>query len=246
MYYKIIKDSKIIDITTANDFYKFQTKHKILLVSLASQAHYAKGINDQLYWAEWMNVPPTSSEYKYETVEIINIPQEEFNLLKNSFEQNKDLIIPENLPEEPEEEENEEIDSTFEFVQTNKIMQMDKECAKAIINGFSLTLSDGIEYHFSLELTDQINIMKLYNKAQENEQFLPYHADGEICKNFKQIDVFALYKAMEKHIDYHTIYYNSLKNYILSLKTVKEISEINYGIDIPEEFQSSVFNYLTK
>jgi hypothetical protein len=41
---------------------------------------------------------------------------------------------------------------------------------------------------------------------------------------------------MEKHIDYHTIYYNSLKNYILSLKTVKEISEINYGIDIPEEF----------
>jgi hypothetical protein len=116
-----------------------------------------------------MNVPPTSSEYKYETVEIINIAQEEFELLKNSFEQNKDLIIPENLPEEPEEEENEEIDSTFEFIQTNKIIQMDKECAKAITNGFSLILSDDIEYHFSLELTDQINIMKLYNKAQENE-----------------------------------------------------------------------------
>lgn len=39
---------------------------------------------------------------------------------------------------------------------------------------------------------------------------------------------------------YHITYFNSLKAYIQSLDTREEIGKVNYGVDIPEEYQSNV------
>jgi len=43
---------------------------------------------------------------------------------------------------------------------------------------------------------------------------------------------------------YHTTYYNALKNYVNSLDDVHQITEIQYGIELPEEYQSDVLKAL--
>ena len=49
---------------------------------------------------------------------------------------------------------------------------------------------------------------------------------------------------MEQLITYNTTYFNSLRDYINSVTTEKELSKIKYGIEIPEEYQSEVLKSL--
>ena len=39
---------------------------------------------------------------------------------------------------------------------------------------------------------------------------------------------------------YHTSYYNSLKNWVLSMKTIAEVGAVKYGDPIPAEYCSDV------
>ena len=43
---------------------------------------------------------------------------------------------------------------------------------------------------------------------------------------------------------YHTTYFNSLKHYIESLDTIDAVANIQYGVEIPETYQSDVLKYL--
>jgi hypothetical protein len=54
----------------------------------------------------------------------------------------------------------------------------------------------------------------------------------------------AINRKMEDFIEYHTTYYNSLKNYINSLENEENIAQVTYGMDIPLEYQSEVFKNL--
>ena len=52
--------------------------------------------------------------------------------------------------------------------------------------------------------------------------------------------------AATNYITYHTTYFNSLKAYIKSLRSINTISKVRYGMDIPERYQSDVWKEINK
>lgn len=125
-----------------------------------------------------------------------------------------------------------------------KIAEMSTACNLVILNGIDVQLSDGNTYHFSLDITDQTMIMKLNERAVAGNEFLPWHWDGGTCHIFSAEDIIAINNQMENFITFHVTYFNSLRSYIQVLTDITDIIEIEYGAEIPEEYQSEVLKIL--
>ena len=115
-------------------------------------------------------------------------------------------------------------------------------CRRTIESGFDLDLR-GETHHFSLNTQDQLNIMNLSIIAQ-TQSLIPYHADGEDCIFYTDQEIEAIAETASAFKIYHTTYYNALKSYINSLETIEEISAIEYGVEIPEEYKTDVLKVL--
>lgn len=135
-------------------------------------------------------------------------------------------------------------ESDLANVKDGKISEMSNMCNQIIVAGFDIVLSDNVSYHFSLEVTDQLKIATLADRAESGSTVLPYHADGELCRFYSAEDISAINTKMEYMIEYHTTYFNSLRDYIKSLTDIDTILVIEYGVDIPSEFQSEVLTAL--
>ena len=209
------------------------------------QAQYIL-LNDTLYHADWQL--PLSSNIDYQSVEIEEITENEYEILKETLETNAQIEIeePEDIQNDMVEEIQEEIELTAAFVKQSKITEMSKECEKLITEGFDVELSDGKAHHFSMTIQDQLNIAALSVQIASGNDSIPYHADGELCKYYSNADMAAIVMSATAHKTYHTSYYNSLKNYIESLRSIDKISSIEYGIEIPEKYQSDVLKDIYK
>ncbi len=120
------------------------------------------------------------------------------------------------------------------------IETMSQICNATITAGFNATLSDGEVHHFSLEMTDQIMISLLANKAQTGQTAVPWHADGEDCRFFSPEDIALVNGIMENLVIYHETYFNSIRRWIQSVESTDELAAIHYGDEIPVEYQSEV------
>ena len=127
-----------------------------------------------------------------------------------------------------------------------KIKEMSNTCRQTIIDGIDVELSDGKTHHFSLEIEDQIKIQALAIKAQQGEEKLYWHPDGELCQFYSAEDILRIYAALEETQTVNTTYFNSLRNYIQSMTSIEQVSKVVYGMGIPEEYQSEVLKYLMK
>ena len=126
----------------------------------------------------------------------------------------------------------------------NKVAEMSQCCEGEITKGFDIVLSDGISHHFSLQITDQIKISKLNDRAMAGESFLPYHADNEPCKIYSADDIRAINSAMEYIVEYQTTYFNSLKMYISGMTSKDDIVNVTYGTEIPDGDRSEVLSMM--
>ena len=126
----------------------------------------------------------------------------------------------------------------------NKVAEMSQCCEGEITKGFDIVLSDGISHHFSLQITDQIKISKLNDRAMAGESFLPYHADNEPCKIYSADDIRAINSAMEYIVEYQTTYFNSLKMYISGMTSKDDIVNVTYGTEIPDGYRSEVLSMM--
>lgn len=243
-YYKLINGSTFVGVATQHDFRVFQQKHKIILACDEEQAQYVQ-CGETLYRANWM-VPVTTNRVVYETVEVIRIDKEEYDILYEAIEKGEDIEI---QPEQPTPEEdapiidpNEEV--TVDYVKTTKIAEMNFVCNKVIENGIDVMLSDGNVYHFSLTTQDQLNLITLQSMIVAGETMIPYHADGELCRYYTVEDISVVMDAATAHKTFHVTYFNSLKVYINALTDMTEIASVQYGMDIPEEYQSDILKAL--
>ena len=248
-YFKLISDTTFIGIASSDDFRTYQSKHKIIL---RSDEHHGSYIycNKQYYRDNWM-APPNNNIISYTEVDVIGIDEEEYNALSLAIEKDEEIQVitqEEILQEDPIEEVEEPIvdepDITVEFIRSSKIKEMSAACRKAITDGFDLTLTDNEAHHFSLTVQDQLNLLTISSEVLSGETEIVYHADGEVCKYYSVEDATAIVNAATKHKTYHTTYYNSLKVYINSLNGITEISNIEYGVEIPEEYQSDILKTL--
>lgn len=239
-YYKVINDTEFIGIGSTYDLREYQNKHNILLISNEDNAEYIQ-INNILYRDDWFKTP-VNTHIQYQNAKIIVIPEEEYQQLSEAIDKNEEILITVQdgfIQDEPEQIPVEET-VTIDYLKTQKIKEMSYICNQTITNGFDIELSDRKVHHFSLTVQDQLNLITLSAMMSSGEDVVPYHADGEKCEYFSAIDIGLIVRAATELKIYHTTYYNSLKLYIQSLDNRDLVSDINYGIDIPDEYKSDV------
>jgi hypothetical protein len=254
-YYKIINDTSLVGLATENDFIKFQPKTKILAFCNFKKGHYIRGFDETFYRDIWM-ISPITDEVPYQEATITEIPEEEYFLLLDAVRTENEIVdfgVTDSVymnhfydngvtSSEPEIELVPE--PTVEYVRSVKLLEMKNASQQAITDGFDITLFDGKTHHFSLKGADQFNILRLKMRVLDGEGNLSYHADGELYKYYSEVDILSIAAEMDKTIDYHNVYYNSLENYINNIEDIEEISAITYGMEIPEEYQSEVLKTL--
>ena len=242
MYYKLIQGKSIVGVISSIDFRKYQEKHKRILFADEEDGQFVE-CKEKYYRDDWLRTMPVGT-VKTAKADIIRISFEEYEALREAFETEEEIEV----PEEPEPAEEEEIpedpDQELEFVKEMKIKEMSNVCRQTIIDGIDVELSDGQTHHFSLEIEDQIKIQALALKAQAGETMLYWHPDGELCQFYSAEDILRIYAALEETQTVNTTYFNSLRNYIQSMTSIEQVSKVVYGMGIPEEYQSEVLKYL--
>lgn len=134
-------------------------------------------------------------------------------------------------------------DVTIEYgnvTQEEVIADMSEACNQAIVSGVDVTLSDGGTYHFSLGLEDQLNLMNLQSMVLSGAESIPYHADDGKCMFYSAEDFKKIADTATAWKLYHESYFNSLREYIKSLKTNEDLGDVEYGMEIPKECQTDV------
>lgn len=239
-YYKIILNRQIIGVGTTSNCLRFQPKHSALILTIDTNAEYIE-CNKHLYHAQWMK-PIATTLFEYEIADVISIGEQEYNALAPAIDgepiwiddgDDEPIIIPEINPAD---------EITIDFIRSSKLAEMSYKCRQTIEAGIDLELR-GETHHFSLDTQDQLNLMSLSSMAQ-TQQMIPYHADGETCIFYTAEEISQIVAAATTHKVYHTTYYNALKTYINALETIEEISAIEYGTPIPDEYKSEVLKVI--
>lgn len=136
------------------------------------------------------------------------------------------------------------VDDYVEQIKTLKKSEISDSCENTIYNGIDVEMSTGTQ-HFSLTEKDQINIFGLQATIQSGAKQIEYHSDGNPCKYYSVEDIQKLIMAAMSFVKYHTTYCNSLNVWINEETNAQTISEMYYGMEIPEEHQSEVLkNYI--
>ena len=83
MFYKVIKNNKVIDVLDNLIYLKWQDKHKIMVLTGIddAQAILSSG-KDDIYHERTLYNIPSDADVKYETVDLVEINQFEYKKLK--------------------------------------------------------------------------------------------------------------------------------------------------------------------
>lgn len=80
MYYKVLKNNKVIDVLDRLIFVKYQKKHNIMLLCDQSEAQAIVSSDGSHVWhVNWLYKIPVEG---YDTVELIEIDEYEYKQLK--------------------------------------------------------------------------------------------------------------------------------------------------------------------
>ena len=82
MYYKVLKDNKVIDVLDHLIYLKYQPKHKIMVLSSIDEAQAILSSDKNTIWHErtLYNIPV--DEPKFDVVDLVEIDFYEYNKLK--------------------------------------------------------------------------------------------------------------------------------------------------------------------
>jgi hypothetical protein len=235
-YYKIFKNNKIISISTSFSLRHIQKNPQLIVIGTEENANWIEGLNNIRYFDNWMRPSPFTDSIEKAKVTLIS--EEEYKTLYTAFSKGIEEEIP-LFPDIEEEvlEETEPFSVLTATIKELKIYEIRKDCSEAIKKGIILSINSQ-EKTFPLEITDQLNITRLYQQAINGETFLPYHSEDGLCENFSKENIVLLYQRMCEHINYHTVYHNALQEYVKSLTEDAAISSVTYGMEIPKFFQT--------
>ena len=140
--------------------------------------------------------------------------------------------IPEPEPYEP----------TLKEVQEQKVAEMNGIQQQVVASGCEVQLADGTKERFTLTTNDQLSLNSLSVKALEGMSIIPWHpADESVhCKFYSEADMKTITDTCMNWVAYHVTYFRDLRIYIRSLTDKETIKAIQYGDDIPFEYQSEV------
>lgn len=80
MYYKVIKNNRVIDVLDCLIFVKYQEKHGIMLLCDKSEAQAIVSSDNSHFWhVNWLYKVPVDG---YDSVELVEIDEYEYKQLK--------------------------------------------------------------------------------------------------------------------------------------------------------------------
>jgi len=82
MYYKVIKDNRVIDVLDQLTYLKWQEKHQIMVLCDENEAQAILSSGKESIWHEKTLYKVPVDEPKFETVELIEIDKFEYEQLK--------------------------------------------------------------------------------------------------------------------------------------------------------------------
>ena len=82
MYYKVLKNNKVIDVLDNLIYLKWQPKHKIMVLSDENEAQAILSSDNETIWHEKTLYRIPTDEPKFDTVEIFPIDIYEYRALK--------------------------------------------------------------------------------------------------------------------------------------------------------------------
>ena len=82
MYYKVLKDNKVIDVLDKLIYLKWQPKHKIMVLSDINEAQAILSSDNETIWHEKTLYRIPTDEPKFDTVEIVEIDEYEYKKLR--------------------------------------------------------------------------------------------------------------------------------------------------------------------
>lgn len=130
---------------------------------------------------------------------------------------------------------------TLAELQETKKQEISTACERTIYSGINVTLSDGSTEHFSLTEHDQLYLFGKQVQLAAGADKLEYHSDGQPCKYYSAADMQTIITAAMTYVSYHTTYCNALNMWIAGVADKDELSQITYGVSVPEQYQSEVF-----
>ena len=135
---------------------------------------------------------------------------------------------------------------TLEEMKEQKKQEISDACERVIYDGITVVLLSGPE-RFSLMEKDQINLFGKQAQLAAGAERMEYHQNGHPCRYYTAEEMQTIITASMEHVSYHTTYCNALNMWIAGVEDAEELAGINYGADVPEEYQSEVLkDYLTK
>lgn len=142
---------------------------------------------------------------------------------------------------EPEPEpEPEPYIPTLEEVKEAKVLAMNTAKEQAILMGVDITLSNGMTKHFPLTDSDQKELLGLQSKVLAGEENIPWHTydESEHCEFYSNADMAIITQTALEYVTWHKTYFRDLRIYIRSLSNKEAVEAIDYGVNLPEEYQS--------
>ena len=227
VYYAIRKDKRIIEITTKILYFKFTPHNKRFLVSDATVGDCIKTDSGKLYGLLGHNLP---ENFPYSRVDFIVIDEVKFNTLNEQLTNNIEIIDEDSLTK----------------LKNNKIAELKGECNKLITSGITVRLSDKKLHTFELTIEDQLNLKTIENNLYSMGDVILFHEKGHVCRLFSKQDMKHIIKQVNRHIYYHTTYFNLLKYCILNMNSTSEIETAYYGMIIPDNDYRKLLKYVSK
>lgn len=136
---------------------------------------------------------------------------------------------------------------TLEEIKAQKISEMETVKNQIIENGIDVTLMDGSQKHFPLDNKSLLYMMGLQAMVAEGQEQIPWHTDdeNEPCEFYSNYDMKTIMSTALSFIMYNETRLRDLTRYINSLSDKESVQAITYNTDIPEEFQSEVFQTMS-
>lgn len=243
-YYKFISDGNIIDAVEEPVWVNQDSKGRIVRCNVKE----AIGVlSSDMSTVLHISGAKEFAGEDFAEISIADISADEYEELKVLL--NLGASVPDNgnaewAEEDPEPDEPAQ-DATLAEVKTRCLEKLSNDCQQTIYRGVDVELSDGTTRHFALEIEDQLNLLTLSTLIVNGETMLPYHASDELCTYYSAQDILTITQVATEYKTYHTTYYNSLKNWIMSMESIADVGAVKYGDTVPPEYCSDILIGIT-
>lgn len=131
---------------------------------------------------------------------------------------------------------------TLEEIKTKKVKEMNDAQQTTIQNGLDIALSSGTVEHFTLTDHDQTSLMGLQTLVAQGVENIPWHTSDqtEHCKYYSNADMAIITSKALQFVTFHVTYFRDLRIYVRALEDKEAVSNVFYGMSIPEKYQSDV------